>query len=158
MNKYKKSFTLIELLVVITIIGILSTVVLINLSGVRARARDARRISDLNQIKTALESFYNDYGKYPPHSSDGRIDGAWTVATDIDSILSNYMQGKPKDPLHDGVNYFLYYSSNFDCGGAIGRKAKICIFKLETDKYKNNPTACPNSGCDYNFVLGEGSS
>jgi prepilin-type N-terminal cleavage/methylation domain-containing protein len=61
----QKGFTLIELLVVIAIIGILSAVVLVSLNSARAKSRDARRLSDLRQIMTALEIYYNDNGAYP---------------------------------------------------------------------------------------------
>ncbi len=65
MKKMQKGFTLIELLVVIAIIGILSAVVLVSLNSARAKSRDARRLSDIRQIMTALELFYNDNSAYP---------------------------------------------------------------------------------------------
>ncbi|HEY4483033.1 MAG TPA: type II secretion system protein, partial [Candidatus Paceibacterota bacterium] len=66
MKKYSKGFTLIELLVVIAIIGILSSVVLASLNTARVKARDARRISDINSLQLALELYSNDNsGKYP---------------------------------------------------------------------------------------------
>ncbi len=58
-------FTLIELLVVIAIIGMLSSVVLASLNGARSKARDARRIADLQQIRTALELYYSAHNTYP---------------------------------------------------------------------------------------------
>ena len=61
-----RGFTLIELLVVISIIGFLSTVVLASLNTARARARDAKRISDIRQLQAALELYKNTNGSYPP--------------------------------------------------------------------------------------------
>lgn len=63
---HHRGFTLIELLVVIAIIGILSSVVLASLNSARTKSRDARRLTDIEQIRTALE-FYADAngGKYP---------------------------------------------------------------------------------------------
>ncbi len=60
-----KGFTLIELLVVISIIGLLSSVVLSALKTTRSKARDAQRISTLQQISKALELYYDDNGHYP---------------------------------------------------------------------------------------------
>lgn len=65
----KFGFTLLELLVVIAIIGILSSIIFASINAVRAKARDARRLSDMRQILTALEMYYNDHGKYPDTSS-----------------------------------------------------------------------------------------
>ena len=56
-NKFQKGFTLIELLVVIAIIGILAAVLLVNLAGTRNKAKGATIKLEMNQIKTALESY-----------------------------------------------------------------------------------------------------
>jgi prepilin-type N-terminal cleavage/methylation domain-containing protein len=52
----KKGFTLIELLIVIGILAILATavVLVINPAELLAQARDSRRISDFNSIKSAI--------------------------------------------------------------------------------------------------------
>ena len=65
MKKNKSGFTLIELLVVIAIIGLLSTLSILALNQARARARDAKRVSDIRQIQTALEMYYDAASKYP---------------------------------------------------------------------------------------------
>lgn len=64
----KSGFTLIELLVVIGIIATLATTVtLVSLNPSKQinKVRDAEKKQDLSQIKTALDTYYNDLGCYP---------------------------------------------------------------------------------------------
>lgn len=69
--KKEKGFTLVELLVVIAIIGLLSTLAVVSLGSAREKARDAKRISDIRQIQTALELYFADAGIYPVQASPG---------------------------------------------------------------------------------------
>lgn len=61
----RRGFTLIELLVVIAIIGLLASIILASLNVARAKARDARRYSDLTQLQLALEMSYDNSNVYP---------------------------------------------------------------------------------------------
>lgn len=61
----KKGFTLIELLVVIAIIGVLATIVISSLGSARKKAKDAKTITEVRTLKTALELYYIDHNAYP---------------------------------------------------------------------------------------------
>ncbi len=65
-----KGFTLIELLVVIAIIAILSSVVIASLNSARIKARNANRLSQIKEYKTALEFYYDKYGGYPDNTAN----------------------------------------------------------------------------------------
>lgn len=99
----EKGFTLIELLVVIAIIGLLSTLAVVSLGNARQKARDARRLSDLKQLQTALELYYTDQTAYP--AGAGVVLGAGNYACLNSSgwaaagCASAYMGQVPADPL-----------------------------------------------------------
>lgn len=65
MKRTRSGFTLIELLVVIAIIGLLSTLAVVALNSARQRSRDAKRVSDIRQIQTALELGFSETSNYP---------------------------------------------------------------------------------------------
>lgn len=90
----QKGFTLVELLVVIAIIGVLATLVLLQLGTARARARDTKRIADVNQIRSAVEQYFEDNnGHYP---------------TDFTGLAPKYITRVPTDPLTGDAYKYAY--------------------------------------------------
>jgi hypothetical protein len=98
----------------------LSAVVLASLNTARLKARDARRFSDLDQVRTALEMYYADHGAYPiqPSSSGwmgttpgcyGNTSGDPNAA--IPGLVSGgYIPALPQDPNPSGNFCYIYRS------------------------------------------------
>lgn len=109
----KLGFTLIELLVVISIIGVLSTLVLANVQGVRERGRDAARKSDIKAIQQALEMYKNAQSPitYPP-----------ALATLDNSV---FMKKVPLDPMVS--NSWPDYSYARDATDTLKFTLKACL-------------------------------
>ncbi|MDD2871929.1 MAG: prepilin-type N-terminal cleavage/methylation domain-containing protein, partial [Candidatus Gracilibacteria bacterium] len=105
--QYKYAFTLVELIVVITILAILGTIAFMALQGYSTSARDSTRLSDLSSMKTSLELFELDAGKYPQASSGVNItySGAtvWNQGTFGETVFANVdrLDKIPIDPLTD---------------------------------------------------------
>lgn len=115
--KQNKGFTLLELLVAISIITLLSSVLLAAWTTAREKAQDARRLTELKQLKIAIELYHNSTGHYPRESegANGRIgEGAG-----IDSMIAQYMTSVPHDPSGPGHDtYYYYYDGDATCGGS----------------------------------------
>src|SRR5664279_2778784 len=76
----ERGFTIVELLIVIVVIGILAAIVITSFSGVQAKARDAKRNTDMRAFSAQLEAYYNgdtNAGSYPT----GLLLGATATAT-----------------------------------------------------------------------------
>lgn len=85
-----RGFTLIELLVVIGIIAVLVAFAVTNYVGVRSRAKDVKKKSEIAAMKNALRLYYNDFGYYPGPSttSVNTLNGCGTGTPPSSSCLT----------------------------------------------------------------------
>lgn len=111
----KRGFTLIELLVVVAIIGLLSTLAVVALGNARKKANDAKRVSDVKQLQTALELYYTDNNAYP--TTDGPVDLGDATHACLNSdgfaatgCLTPYMGLVPTGP--GSSEYYVYTSAD----------------------------------------------
>ena len=127
----QKGFTLIELLVVIAIIGLLSTLAVVALNSARQKSRDAKRLSDVKQMQTALELYYSDNNAYPtaPAGALGENPSAlalctagWTAAP-CAANTTTYMGQVPADP-NTATTHYTYALSGTDYAVAFTLEGK----------------------------------
>lgn len=102
LKRNQKGFTLIELLVTITIIGVMASMIMVNLNRARLKSRDARRIGDLSLIQLSLSMYFDD------HPLDG-YPGAWGLNQwDIlKTALRPYVSSTPSDPGRGAYQYWV---------------------------------------------------
>jgi prepilin-type N-terminal cleavage/methylation domain-containing protein len=165
-------FTLVELLVVIAIIGLLSSIVLAGLQTSRSKGRDARRLEDLNQIRTALFLYSDTYGNWIQSGSgcgSGGNGNGWfnhdysgapipmsqclvnagLTPTEIIDPSGARLGSTPTNNVHTYMKYTCIQS---------GRVVTYLFTKLETKPQIpgiTDTTCCPNCDTNYgmNYVL-----
>lgn len=88
--KSRKGFTLIELMVVIAIIAILATSGISMYGTYQAKARDTKRMNNLNTLTVWLQGYYTDKSEYPEaHTTNCLSSVDWTVHPDLASYYDN---------------------------------------------------------------------
>jgi|GEM_PF-947914 len=154
----RRGFTLVEVMVVVGIIGLLTALAVVTLSRQQARSRDARRVGDISNIRTALENWIDEKQQvpttytYPNANGSGTYNatdhGGWDVSSlpagnpTFLQFLSdyNFLNPVPKDPInnatdenHVGAYIYHYYDVNSGTFGyKDGWKAYALIAYLET--------------------------
>lgn len=143
--KFSSGFTLIELLIVIAIIGILTTLLTTNYIGIRQRARDAQRKSDIRQLQSALELYRTDQGQYFQKSTSPYYINATACKTSgpLRAGSVNYMTKVPCDPL--GVSTFNSGNYYYYSDGATYRLA-ACLENANDSDINSTTTAPSPSG------------
>jgi len=92
-----RAFTLFELLVSISIIGILVAVASTAYGSTQRKARDSRRMEDMNAIQKAAEIYYSTHSyNYPP--------------AEADFVSSGVLQQWPVDPKGSGTSTPYVYN------------------------------------------------
>lgn len=141
--RISRGFTAVEILVVISIVSVLASATLVNVSSSRANTRDKVRISHIGQMQNALSLYFVDNKIYP--------------AT-LNSLIPNYISGIPPDP--SGGSYY-YAARDLDSSpsscesyhlGALMERRPIFINFPDKDS-PISPTStpvCTGSAADFN--------
>lgn len=105
----RRGFTLIELLIVISIIAVLLALSIFGLQGARESARDGRRKSDLELVRSGIEAYKSDCNVYPSSlpAVGSALVGNGSTTTCL--VTNTYISQMPGDPLNPARTYL--YSS-----------------------------------------------
>src|SRR3989338_5975883 len=101
---HSRGFSLLELLVAIAIAAVVAGAILSLIGqGPGRYARDARRKSDLEQVRSALELYRNSNTTYPP--CNGGTANCAVSSANIPALTSSYINPMPDDPLNTTRDY-----------------------------------------------------
>ncbi len=118
-----KGFTLIELIVVISILAILAGALIPRVTSHMAETRDARRLSDIKGVQSAVEQFYIDKQRYPASKANASY-GGWDVSNDGDFIpelvQDGYLPEPARDPNNDTTYFYSYYLYDKGTSSCVG--------------------------------------
>lgn len=149
----KKGFTLIELLIVVVIIGVLAALFTANFLGVRQRARDGQRKSDLRQMQAALELYRADQGSYPVYATFASLANCTNRTPayfgNAPTCNTTYVQKIPTDPLNSAQ--FVY---SFSSDGST--YTLVACLENVNDAQKdaaNNATYCTGGTTNWSYTL-----
>jgi general secretion pathway protein G len=152
----QKGFTIVELIVVVATIAVLAAIVLTNVNQYTAKARDAKRMTDLKQIRIALQMYYEQNGGYPViarwATSEVTTYDSGARWASLQTALAPYLSKLPGDPRPIGTGgpwttgtYHYAYSSDGQIYDLVAQLEGI-----------NNPNTCQYK-C-WRYHQGEGAS
>ncbi len=89
----RRAFSLVELMIVLVIIGLLATMITVNVRAYLLKARQATARQEIATLVKALSTFYAEYGRYPSNE-----EGLDVLTRPSDKLPEALIEGRPADP------------------------------------------------------------
>lgn len=145
---YLQGFTLMEMMLVMALVAIILVVMLIGIRIQIARGYDAKRKTDLANIRKAFEEYYNDKDCYPPP----------TILNNCGSgDLRPYLNLVPCDPVTKQPYVYVPLSGN-QCGGYVACAALGDLQDVDIAAQGCGPITGCGWGAGFNYCLATGMS
>ncbi len=104
-SREEEGFSLIELMVVIVIIGLLTTVIVINVLPSQDRALVEKARADISTLQSALEMYRLDTLRYP--ALDEGLEALLTAPKEASFRSEGYIKSLNKDPWGNAYAYLI---------------------------------------------------
>jgi prepilin-type N-terminal cleavage/methylation domain-containing protein len=168
--KKPRGFTIVELLIVIVVIAILAMIVIVAYNSIQGKARDSRRLQDIESIVKALEIYKTTHGSFPAANSTPNASG-WEVSTNGASATnfllalvssSDGVSKIPVDPTNTGNStdlspasnknnyeyfYYQYAAGDNGCDASRGTYYVVGIARLDGIASGQNSPQSPGFSC-----------
>ena len=168
----KNGFTLIELIIVIAIIAVLAVVIFVTLPEFLAKARDAQRLADANQIQAGISRYLLREGNFPTNRDNDA--SGWDCnfdSSDTGGFIADLTDGGYITTIFDpgshitscflgGMRYYRYTPGSGGCDSNKGYFYVLEIDDIETSTgtHEDSPGfACTSRdwGTEAEWVMGQ---
>lgn len=142
-SRDEQGFSLLELILVMALLAVLSGAIAPSITARVANSRDARRLTDMQAVREALEQYKIDTGNYPTGSENGAY-GDWDVSHDgnflPELLVGNYLDAPVADPRNNEAHHYRYHrypAGTYGC--ATGTDFYVLgLVAYETSEYRTN--------------------
>ncbi len=127
-----RGFTLIELLIVIAIFALIANVTMVSLNKAKRESRDAKRVANINQLRSALHLYSTENLSYPNDNNGNPI----AIGTDNHVVLDDNGWSNGVSP----TSPIFMYSVPRDPSMVTSQSSTLC-------------TSSSSDVCDYSYTL-----
>ena len=138
MKTVHKGFTLIELLIVVAIISALAAFIVLTPISTTKKARDARRMSDLQQYHAAMEAYANKNGGFYLARTSANDASGNTVCGTAGMNLSSC----PEDSQSPASGYRYRYQTRDGANGSASATEFVFWTRIESRSGTNYLVVC----------------
>jgi len=117
----RAGFSLIEVLVVMAIIGLMASLIAVNLTRSNRLSRDARRKNDIAELRKAIKLYFEANRRFPANTDDDG--GGWDDSSDgvflQPLVEGGFIKTAVFDPRNTGefrYSYQLFEENTTSCG------------------------------------------